>query len=100
MLHSSSSSYFFVTVGRHTGSLDVSDDRTGRILEEFDADLGDTTARACGLPLAFLFSGHPDGHGALLLRTGSAQDAGDLDELDGLLIHFRTWFRRMGSVMD
>ena len=29
-------------------------------------------------------------------RTGSAKDTGDLDELDGLLIHFRTWFRRLG----
>lgn len=49
------------------GSLDVSDDRSGLVVHELDADLGNTTARA-----------------------GTAEDTSDLHELDGLLggIHF------------
>lgn len=51
----------------HTRALDVADDAAGLVVHELDADLGDTTA-----------------------RTGAAEDAGDLDQLDGLLrgIHF------------
>lgn len=30
-----------------TGSLDVSDDRSGLVVHELDANLGNTTARAC-----------------------------------------------------
>lgn len=44
------------------GSLDVSDDATGLVVHELDANLGDTTT-----------------------GTSSAQDTGDLDKLDGLL---------------
>lgn len=33
--------------GRRTGSLDVTDDGTGLVIHELDADLGDTTARTC-----------------------------------------------------
>lgn len=32
---------------RLTGSLDVTDDGTGLVIHELDADLGDTTARTC-----------------------------------------------------
>jgi hypothetical protein len=38
---------------RRTGSLDVADDRTGLVLKEFDANLGNTTARACRLLLVY-----------------------------------------------
>jgi len=49
------------------GSLDVADDGTGLVLEELDANLGDTTT-----------------------RSGAAEDTGHTGELDGLLagIHF------------
>jgi len=48
-------------------ALDVTDDGTGSVVHELDADLGDTTTGA-----------------------GAAEDTGHLDELDGLLcgIHF------------
>lgn len=71
-----------------TGSLDVSDDRTGLVLEELDANLGDTTARACQ-PTISLLSPTPSNAQIVVFRTGSAQDSGDLHELDGLLIHCR-----------
>jgi hypothetical protein len=38
---------------KHTGTLDVSDDGTSLVVHELDTDLGDTTTRACILPLAF-----------------------------------------------
>jgi hypothetical protein len=41
---------------RLTGSLDVTDDGTGLVIHEFDADLGDTTARTCKrAELVFVF---------------------------------------------
>jgi hypothetical protein len=48
--------------------------------------------------VSLALSGAPNSNrfGALLHRTGSAQDTGDLDELDGLLIHCRTWFDGSG----
>lgn len=71
-----------------TWSLDVSDNATGLVVHEFDANLGDTTTRSysiisnCPMPSCC----------ALIpcaaiadIRTGTAEDTGDLDELDGLL---------------
>ena len=48
-------------------ALDVTDDASGLVVHELNANLGNTTARA-----------------------STAEDAGDLDELDGLLgrLHF------------
>lgn len=37
---------FWVRKFVHTGSLDVTDDRTGLVVHELDANLGNTTARA------------------------------------------------------
>lgn len=42
------------------GALDVSDNRSGLVIDELDSDLGDTTS-----------------------RSGSAEDLDDLGELDG-----------------
>jgi hypothetical protein len=75
-----------------TGSLDVADDGTGLVVHELDANLGDTTARACGWesmlaiqPFAQLL-GMPSNS----QHTGAAEHAGDLDKLDGSLgcVHF------------
>lgn len=38
---------------RRTGSLDVTDDGTGLVIHELDADLGNTTARTCKQLLSF-----------------------------------------------
>lgn len=76
----------------HTRALDVADDGTGGVVHELDAHLGDATTRTCiegihqSLPhLGRLYRG--------LGHTGSAEDSGDLDELDGSLrgIHFCDW---------
>jgi hypothetical protein len=51
-------------------ALDVTDDGTGGVVHELDADLGDTTT-----------------------GSGAAEDTGHLDELNGLLagVHFEGW---------
>ena len=51
-----------------TRALDVPDDGTGLVVHELDTDLSDTTA-----------------------RTGAAENAGHLDELDGLLRRLHFW---------
>lgn len=102
-----------------TGTLDVTDDGTGSVVHELNADLGNTTARACvakqsaicsamcailhgrvrvvqnvffqmrAPPLSSrLFHSADDGRWRIVVvllrrRTGTAEDAGDLDELDG-----------------
>lgn len=95
-----------------TWALDVSDDRSGLVVHELDADLGDTTTRTypsssqkfvhsfvstaseraserilCCLDIASSVS---DFVGKEEERTGSAEHSGDLDELDGLLggVHY------------
>lgn len=92
-----------------TWALDVSDDRSGLVVHELDADLGDTTTRAYtifGQVGAFFFRSWflsvsfpcSSRNSRSWGRTGSAEDSGNLDELDGLLggIHFclveeKTW---------
>lgn len=81
-----------------TGSLDVSDDRSGLVVHELDADLGNTTARAyfpsnisrpfvCSLCDSLACGRESE---EAIIRTGTAEDTSDLHELDGLLggIHF------------
>jgi hypothetical protein len=79
-----------------TGSLDVSDDASGLVVHELDANLGDTTTGACeskvlapsSFPNIFLFRSAgqaAQGREGFLNRTGSAKDTSDLDELDRLL---------------
>ncbi len=63
-----------------TWALDVSNDASRRIVHELDAHLCDTTTRAW-LPLAML--SYCLSH---VWPTSSAEDAGDFDELDGLLL--------------
>jgi hypothetical protein len=76
-----------IRIQTHTRSLDVTDNRTGLVVHELDANLSDTTARAYFhtnfvnpvLTISFQFP-----------HTSSAQNAGHLDELDGDFggIHF------------
>merc|ERR1712080_314219 len=61
-LASQSSRFFGFRLSHRTWALDVADDGAGGVVHELDADLGHATAGA-----------------------GAAEDAGDLDELDGNL---------------
>lgn len=68
-----------------TGTLDVTDDRTALVVHELNANLGDTTARACIPGLAKFVH---DGSGLYIgvsskNRTGTAEDSRDLHELNG-----------------
>ncbi len=77
----------------HTRALDVPDDGTGGVVHELDAHLGDATTRTCcwtrKSASARGGASGPSSRGSG--PTGSAEDTGDLDELDGGLggIHFR-----------
>lgn len=80
----------------HTWPLDVADDATRGIIHEFDADLGDTTARAWSSVSAVGMDNRTS------RRTGTAQNTGDLDELDGLLsgIHDGRWMEADGGRVE
>ena len=63
-------------------SLDVTDDGARGVVHELDAALGNTTTGACSSQIPSLIVSF------LLVcirerRTGAAENAGDLDELDG-----------------
>lgn len=69
-----------MAVGSLTWALHVADDASGCVVHELDADLSHTTTRACALSeisalsqISFSFAFH----------TGTAEDSGDLDKLDG-----------------
>jgi hypothetical protein len=62
-----------------TWALDVADNASGSIVHELDSDLCDTSSRACTHQLLALHSPTC----SALRRTSSAENAGDLDELDG-----------------
>lgn len=67
--------------GIFTWALDVADDAAGSVVHELDADLGDTSSRACKIPseclLFLLLFAH-----FLIFHTGATENSGDLDELD------------------
>lgn len=72
----------------HTWTLDVADDRTGGVVHEFDANLGHTSTGAyviSELLFLFHFSSLSPLEGS---HTGTAEDSGDLDELDWDPVHF------------
>ena len=65
-----------------TGTLDVADDASGGVVHELDAALGNTTAGACPCQI-LLFIQLCVSEARARRRTGAAENAGDLDELDG-----------------
>lgn len=94
---------------RHTRALDVTDDAAGGVVHELDADLGHTATGACSpqevsisqavlhIAIDWMAFSASEGRGEARRqgerqdrRTGAAEDAGDLDELDGNLgaLHF------------
>jgi hypothetical protein len=71
--------------GNRTWTLDVTDDRSGGVVHELDADLGNTSTGTCTssdpAPSPFSASKSFD-RARNCEHTGSAQNTGDLDELD------------------
>lgn len=70
-----------------TWALDVANDGAGLVVHELYADLGDTTTRTCRFPAGS--AGRPSGVGGTKIKsmpggpTGTAQNAGNFDKLDG-----------------
>ena len=103
-----------------TWALDVADDAAGGVVHELDADLGHTATGACSpqevsisqavlhIVIDWMAFSASEGRGEARRqcerqdgRTGAAEDAGDLDELDGNLgaLHFvRSWSMRRSSI--
>lgn len=83
-LASQLSRFFGFRLSHRTWALDVADDGAGGVVHELDADLGHATAGAWKISpltsssIACAFSLSESWN-----RTGAAEDAGDLDELDG-----------------
>ena len=72
-----------------TGSLDVADDASGRVVHKFDAHLCDTTTGTCFYQhIVAASNGHRKDRrriSGVLRRTGTAQNSGHLHQLDGHL---------------
>jgi len=71
-----------------TWALDVADDRTGSVVHELDAHLCDTTTGACKLSALCPSLCNQYFGDCSMIRTSTAKDTGDLDELDGDLCGF------------
>jgi hypothetical protein len=71
----------FIRGDNSTGAFDIANDRASRIIHKLDAHLRNASTRTFFLIISLPYT--KKSRYCARLRTGSAEDSGHLDELDG-----------------